>query len=429
MRAEGFTKLRRLREGPVHAGGQERARDGQRLGPRAEESQRRCHKHERGLVAVALNLHGHGGAVLHRRGRAAPHPRRQAQHGRPCRLRAAEQDRRHGRPPQGGHEDQPLPLCPRERDLGAGGRQVVPHPVPRLKAHPAADGLPRRQHQDGDGGQLRPRGLQLRRDALHAQVRVPRQEHQEQAQDQRGPQGRHDPGVPGRDHAPQGGAGGRRRRRGGRAAAARRGRPGAEGGEEDRVRREDRREDRGEGGGRGAGPLARGGAEDGGGAPEEEREGQAEGRAEARRARRAARPRGGGEEDDARGDRQGGEGGDGRAESQGRDGEEAQGDAGQDDGGEDGDGEGHPAGGRAQEAAEEAQEAAGEGGAAQAAGGGAAAGKRGPAGKVQLTGGAGVEALWQTPEAMGQISEGAAGDDRPPGVQPRGARGDAQHDS
>ena len=60
-------------------------------------------------------------------------------------------------------------------------------PVPRLEADAAAAGLARRQHQDGDGRQPRPGRLELRRDALDAALRQPREEHQEQAQDQRGP--------------------------------------------------------------------------------------------------------------------------------------------------------------------------------------------------------------------------------------------------
>ena len=87
--------------------------------------------------------------------------------------------------------------------LGAGRRQVAAHPVPRLEADAAAAGLARREHQDGDGRQPRPRRLQLRRDALDAALRQPREEHQEQTEDQRGPEGRDASGIPGRDRPPQ----------------------------------------------------------------------------------------------------------------------------------------------------------------------------------------------------------------------------------
>ena len=45
------------------------------------------------------------------------------------------------------------------------------HPVPRLRADLASEGEPRRQLEDRDGGGHLPRGHQLRRDALHPQIR------------------------------------------------------------------------------------------------------------------------------------------------------------------------------------------------------------------------------------------------------------------
>ena len=173
------------------------------------------------------------------------------------RARSASQDGRDRRPAQGGDQDQPEPLGARQRHLGARRRQVAAHPVPRLQAHrllqarwaPArgarareseggegagsgggANGEPlaradtlapraaRRtrsaQHQDGHVRELRAGGVQLRRDALDAAVREPREEHPQQAQDQRGPEGRDAARVQEEIR------GSRRRSRAARAAAA-----------------------------------------------------------------------------------------------------------------------------------------------------------------------------------------------------------------
>ena len=135
---------------------------------------------------------------------------------------------------EGGHEDQPVALCARQRDQCSGGRQIDPHTLSRLEAHEAFAGSPivyeysnsnrslivrvlfltrdsaqyshvlyeyvaglaRRQHKDADGG-VRVAGVgQLRRDAVDAALREPREEHKEQAEDQRGPEGRDAASVP-----------------------------------------------------------------------------------------------------------------------------------------------------------------------------------------------------------------------------------------
>ena len=68
-------------------------------------------------------------------------------------------------------------------------------------------GLPGRQHQDHDGRLPLPGRQQLRRDPVDPPLRQPCQKHQEQAQDQRGPEGRHAERVPERDTEAQGYAG------------------------------------------------------------------------------------------------------------------------------------------------------------------------------------------------------------------------------
>mmetsp|Transcript_46801 Transcript_46801/g.142060 ORF Transcript_46801/g.142060 Transcript_46801/m.142060 type:complete len:276 (-) Transcript_46801:1115-1942(-) len=244
MRAQGPSEQRRVRQGLVRFRGEERRRNEPGLGERPEEPQRRRHQHERGLLAVPFHLHDHGGAERHGRGRRRAHPRRQVEHGGSCGLRAAEQDRRHWRAVEGGDQDQLVAFRIGECDFRARRWEVFPHPLPRLQADAAAAGLAWRQHQDGHGGELGAGGLQLRRDALDAEIRLSGEEHQEQAADQRGPQGRHDPRVPGGDHASQGRAHDERRRgRAGRRGRRRRA-PSAPDREEDRVRRKDRREGR-----------------------------------------------------------------------------------------------------------------------------------------------------------------------------------------
>lgn len=69
-----------------------------------------------------------------------------------------------------------------------------------------SSGLSRRQHEDADGRVPEPRRQQLWRDAEYPEVCQPCQKHQEQAQDQRGPQGRHAEGVPGGDTQAEGDA-------------------------------------------------------------------------------------------------------------------------------------------------------------------------------------------------------------------------------
>jgi len=94
-------------------------------GPPAERQQvplRRRDADEPGLVALALHLHHHRGVL--RPGHRGPRARGQAQPGRPSRQRAPVQDRRHGRPPQGGYQDQPLSVGARQRHLCTRGRQV-----------------------------------------------------------------------------------------------------------------------------------------------------------------------------------------------------------------------------------------------------------------------------------------------------------------
>jgi hypothetical protein len=63
-------------------------------------------------------------------------------------LRATKQDASDGHPAEGGDEDQPVAVGAGQRDLGAGGRQVHPHPVQELQAHQAAPGLLGGQLQD-----------------------------------------------------------------------------------------------------------------------------------------------------------------------------------------------------------------------------------------------------------------------------------------
>ena len=57
-------------------------------------------------------------------------------------------------------------------------------------------GLPRREHEDFDGGLPLAGRQQLRRDPEHLALRQSCQKHQEQAEDQRGSEGRHAQGVP-----------------------------------------------------------------------------------------------------------------------------------------------------------------------------------------------------------------------------------------
>eukprot|EP00960_Hanusia_phi_P037420 752938-Hanusia_phi.AAC.3 len=99
--------------------------------------------------------------------------------------------------PRTGHEDQLVAVCPGQRDLRTRRREIASHSLPRLEADAAPSRFPRRQHQDRHGGQHRACGLQLRRDHLHPPIRQQGEEHQEQAQDQRRPQGHHAPRVPG----------------------------------------------------------------------------------------------------------------------------------------------------------------------------------------------------------------------------------------
>ena len=66
-------------------------------------------------------------------------------------VREAGEDGGHGAAPEGGHQDQPVPLHPGERHLGSGRRQEHPRPLQELKAHPPASGLPGGQLQNHDG--------------------------------------------------------------------------------------------------------------------------------------------------------------------------------------------------------------------------------------------------------------------------------------
>jgi len=100
---------------------------------------------------------------------------------------------------EGSDEDQPVIVGARQCHLGSGRRQVETHSVSRLKADADAAGLAWRQHQDVDGGVSVASRQQLRRDAEHAALRQPRQEHQEQTEDQRRSKGRPATRVPGRN--------------------------------------------------------------------------------------------------------------------------------------------------------------------------------------------------------------------------------------
>ncbi len=66
-------------------------------------------------------------------------------------FREAEQDGRHWRQVQRGHEDQPVALHLGQRHLFAGRREEVAHSVQGLEADPVAYGLAGRQRQDADG--------------------------------------------------------------------------------------------------------------------------------------------------------------------------------------------------------------------------------------------------------------------------------------
>ena len=63
---------------------------------------------------------------------------RQAEPGRPRGLRATVQDGGHRRPAQGGQQDQPLPLRPRQCHIRPSRWQVYAHSLQRLQAHQAS---------------------------------------------------------------------------------------------------------------------------------------------------------------------------------------------------------------------------------------------------------------------------------------------------
>lgn len=133
-----------------------------------------------------------------------PFTRRKAQLGGPGWQRTPVQDWCHGRPSSRSDQNQPVPVSTGQCDLGAGGRTLQAHPIPRLQAYSPPSGLFRWQYVHPHGGLPLPRRQQLWGEPEHAALRQPCKEHPEPSTRQRGPQGCTTAPVPGGDQRAEG---------------------------------------------------------------------------------------------------------------------------------------------------------------------------------------------------------------------------------